>query len=71
MENKEIKNSIYIFRTPQKDVCIDLRKIVSVEYTESKTMIVRMISQLSDFEIPNASKSSYEEFLSIWAKWAN
>ena len=66
----EPTNSIYIFSTPKTQKCIDVRKIVSVEYTENKKMIIRMLSTHSDFEIPDTPKSSYEDLISFWAKWA-
>ena len=69
MEN-EPTNSIYIFSAPKTQKCIDVRKIVSVEYTENKKMIIRMLSTHADFEIQNTPKTSYEDLISFWAKWA-
>lgn len=70
MEKNEPTSSLYIFSTPKAQKCIDVRKIVSVEYTENKKMIIRMLSTHSDFEIPDTPKSSYEDLISFWAKWA-
>lgn len=49
--------------------CIDLKKIVSIDYTTDKKLIVRLVNKLSDFEIPDTSQESYEDLLLIWSHW--
>ncbi|OOF41023.1 hypothetical protein BKK50_09020 [Rodentibacter rarus] len=69
METDTPKHSLYIFDSPKRQKCLDVRKIVSVEYTSDKTMIVRTLSERSDFEIPNASRQNYEELICFWRYW--
>ncbi|WP_440209994.1 hypothetical protein [Actinobacillus pleuropneumoniae] len=70
MEKPINENSIYIFHSKNgHQKCIDLKKIVSIDYTTDKKLIVRLVNKLSDFEIPDTSQESYEDLLLIWSHW--